>query len=233
VKLRDRWSDRGRIDDDAVAELKRLAGRLEDRRAQLSIAEGHVETCELAEAELEQLLAAEFSGDTAPDTAAATRREVVGRAVAAREIRDEALELVRVGVELCEQKVDEIGEQRIAAAREERGRVETEIRVAEERIEALNGALRFIAEKIESWSSGGEDWARLRRLFDPRAYAYFTQHMDKQRAPRPSETADETARRHAAETADVLNVQTRDPDGNVIPAYSRLDTGGGPVRLPR
>ena len=79
------------------------------------------------ELHLEQLVADEFSGGTAPDTAAARKREVVRRAVAAREIRDQAKEFVRVGERLCDQKAREIAQAHVEAAYQERQRVEGEI----------------------------------------------------------------------------------------------------------
>jgi hypothetical protein len=222
IGKRDRWEDRGVPDPDALKELRRLADRLDDRYAQLQIAEMHAQGCEEEEAAVDQRLTEEeFVGQRAADTAASKRREAVERARAAREILGRAKEFVAVGERLCDEKHGEICQTNVDAAYAERRRVEGEIAALHERAASLNAALMVCDEMAESWSYGGTRWLKLRSLFSESARRQLEMSALRRDIARRPPVIDEGALVIDA----ALGVRTLDGDGREVAAYTRLSDG--------
>jgi hypothetical protein len=231
MKLLDKWQDRGEIEPDKMRELRRRAHRLDEWRDRLRVVQQHTETAEADEAANQAITADEFLGVKAFDTAERERAAKTAHAVAARKERDRVAELVKVGKQSCEQLHGEICQGNVDKAREEHSRYETELVSLNERINQVNRAMIACDQIAESWGYSGENWWRLRALYDPQAQAHIDGAERLRRAQRefPGETPGEQSERVRDET---LAVQTVDPDtGEPVPAYTRLPSDGGAVRL--
>jgi hypothetical protein len=227
--LRDRWNDRGPVDD-PVAELDRLAARLRDVEEQLRFAESQVVAAEEAERGLQDDAEDLFSNVLAPDKFDRKRAEVTHSLTTARRQRDDLKDIVAAGRRACEAQHRAICEQQEAACDEQQRILDRDLAQAVDRVRALEALDALLAERRRSFGHGESQWLALKARYDERTQATLESRRREAELRPPPETVEQS---RARQVDDLLAVRTVDNDGREVPAYVRLNDGGGPVRLSR
>jgi hypothetical protein len=225
--LRDRWADRGPVDD-PVKELDRLAARLRDVEEQLAFAESQVAAAEKEERGLESLAEDLFSGALAPDEHDRRRAEVTHALTTARRHRDDLKGVVAAGRRACEAQHESIARAQVAACDEQKDLLDRDLAAAIDRVRSLEALEVLLAERRHSYSHGEHQWLALKGRYDARTAEVIESRKREAKLRLPPETREESRER---QIADLLNVRTLDPDGNERPAYARFPSQGRPVRL--
>jgi len=237
--------------DTPEAELDRLLGRLRVKRQQHQMQDEMLVTPDELERQLDELNTQFFEGALAPDEFDRQRAALTKHAADGRRIRDELAKIVEAGETRCLELVDQIHEgreaerqERIEAAQAERAEALTRVLGAEARLAKLADEARDL--EVAYGEMRGSVSAKLRRDFDAedreliRRWNQAVRHQAAGADPLPARLRERAERQlrgqgGAATAADIdalLAAKTVDPDGEIVPAYTRLDPNGGYTRLP-
>lgn len=227
---RDRWEDRGQTLPDDMAELKRLASRLEDQKKMHRFDTERLAAAQVAEAEGEAVDADEFRGVVAFDEADRQRAERSAATITARKQAERSGKLVEVGERLCDELSRRIADEHHAACRESQRQGERDLAEIEAALEMKRQQIAHFDVEAESWMYAGAKWLELRSVFsESAARTLATQELQRQAAKHPRETEEQRREREAAV---LLGARTLDYNGREVQAYTRLPNGdGGPMRI--
>lgn len=206
--------------------LDRLAAGLHDHERKLAAAEEEAVKAEQAEQEIDSLAAELVAGTLSPDDFERERAARTHNAAEARSRRDGLRAIVKAAKAAAEQEVRRIAEREIDACDAETTRLNGELADAQERVEALQAALRFVAERRHSFGTFEDNWLALKARYDDGAAHTLKRRAEERARPAPrDETPAERARRHEREADAVLAV-----GGGHYGLLSSRD--GRPQRLP-
>jgi hypothetical protein len=217
-RLRDRWADRGPVDE-PVAELDRLGAHLHDKEDLLAFAVEAVVEAEEAEKALAGFAEELFSGVLAPDVHDRRRAETTHLLMTTRRNRDDLQAVVEAGRRACEKQHALCCEQQRDACDAERDVIERDLADAMQRVRGLEALAQLVEERRYSFTYSEPGWLKLKARYDRRT-AERLEERRTQPPPLPPETVEEQQSRIVD---DVLAVRTIDPDSGLeVAAYSRL-----------